>query len=519
MSHKFSSESLRKKIKVMKGKLSHSEPEHPSVRVGYWKSNDGTVDSSVANGDKILVNGKVADTNPPNGHPKTQSNGHTNGHANGHANDGLNGHTSENDVSCPDKGIKRERRYEVISRKRHVREDSIRSESLKSVSFKGVDSLPESTSILIPPRGKDSETDSGETLILSTTPTISRMASFGTSSTFVDTKTAFRLWSDAELHFQREVIEKYETGGKLWTKKSLLEIEEKIGSENPVKIPAFVGKGYVFEKEPGVMYQVEFHGYQALAFPPSHRPNGMPYSSLSLKSMPFDYSDSRSHEVELGIFHKCTALWLSNPIGQHFYSMFMKLPLPPYINKIVCFDLGSITAKPADAYPHTRQAIYRHAAALTIIECLHKRFGSKIRLYAQDTTYTNECVKVLYKKGFSVIGQHGAGGFAEIDETTLVFAPNPSFCVKEVVADIAQPAAMFWNTVLSPQESEKATMSALPLELDDRLTSYYYRPEADPDTPRVRALVQNYDRHQFPVTNLFGSSSLYTRGGMSVCHA
>ncbi|KAI0116219.1 hypothetical protein F4776DRAFT_673707 [Hypoxylon sp. NC0597] len=516
MSHKFTSESLRKRIKLMKGMLSHSEPEHPSVQIGYWKSNDGTIESPVANGDKSPTDGKAVYANCPNGHTKTQSNGHTNGRAYGSPNGRLNGHTSDNNapnIHRLDGSIKLGRRYEVVSRKRHVREDIITGESPKSVSFKGVDSPTESSD------GKGSETDSGDTLIPDAASTTPRITSFETSSTFVDARTAFRVWPDAELSFQRQVIEKYETGSKLWTKEGLRDIEEKIASENPVKIPAFAGKDYVFEKELGVTYQVEFHGYQALAFPPSHRPNGMPYSSLSLKSMPFDYSESRSHEVELDVFHKCTALWLANPIGQHFYSMFMKLPLPPYINKIACFDLGSITAKPADTYPHIRQAIYRHAAALTIIECLHKRFGSKIRLYSQDTTYTSECVKVLHKKGFSIIGQHGAGGFAEIDDTTLVFAPNPSFCVKEVVADIAQPAAMFWNTVLSPQESEKATTSTLPLELDDRLTSHYYQPEADPDTPRVRGLIENYDRHPFPVTNLFGSVSLYTRSGMSVCHA
>ncbi|KAI1413361.1 hypothetical protein F5Y13DRAFT_29208 [Hypoxylon sp. FL1857] len=501
MSYKFTSESLRKRIKAMKGKLSIAELERPGMQIRRLKSNDGTADSPVASGDKSPVNGKPLNTKRSNGYLQAKLNGHANGHTNGSENNPPN-------ISRP------ERLYEVITRNRNARVDSINSESSKSVSFKDEGSRPQSLDFLV--RRKRAETQDREAVKPAAASV--ETTSEKTNSTFIDARTAFRLWPDSELKLQRQVIEKYETGSRLWTKEELIAIEEKITTENPIKLRAFVGKDHVFEKEIGVTYQVELHGYQALAFPPSHRPNGMPYCSISLKTMPFDYSEPRSLETELTIFHTCTALWLTNPIGQHFYSMFMKLPLPPSINKIVCFDLGSITAKPAENYPHTRQAIYRHAAALTIIECLHKRFGCMIRLFAQDTSYTNECAKVLYKKGFSIVGQHGAGGFAEIDDKTLVFAPNPAFCVKEVVADVAEPAAMFWNTVLSPEDGEKASRSTRPLELDDNLTAYYHQPEADPDTPRVRALIKNYDRHPFPVTNLFGSVSLYTRTGMSVCH-
>ncbi|KAI0838376.1 hypothetical protein F5Y06DRAFT_267967 [Hypoxylon sp. FL0890] len=499
MSQKFSSDSLRKRIKAVKAMISINDPEHPGMRLRRWKSNDSIANRRLTKGDENPANGKGVDTN----HPDDHSNGLLKGHA-----------PEDKDSSQlyrPDGSIKIKRRKEVVTRRRNLGGDSTTDESPKSITFM--------EDVLRAERTEATETQGGEPMS-PTAPSVDTSASsIKTVNTFIDARSAFRAWSDKELKRQRQVIEKYETESKLWTKEELIAIEGKIKKQNPVvKIPAYVGEDHVFEKEKGVTYQVEFYGYQALAFPPSSRPDGMPYCSLSLKTKPFDYSEPRSHEVELAMFKKCRALWYSNPIGQNFYSTFMKLPLPPYINKIVCFDLGSITSKPADNYPHIRKAMYRHAAAMTIAECLHKRFGLTIKLFCQDTTYTNACVGVLYKKGFSVIGPHGAAGFAEIDDKTLVFAPNPSFCIKEIVADIAEPAAMFWNTVLSPEQSERVNKSTRPLEFDDKLSSYYFHHEADPDTPRVRNLTKNYVRHPFPMTNLFGAVSLYTRNGLSVCH-
>lgn len=156
-----------------------------------------------------------------------------------------------------------------------------------------------------------------------------------------------------------------------------------------------------------------------------------------------------------------------------FTAMFMKLPLPPSIDKIVCIDLGSITGKNADTHGYVRRAIYKHAAAMSAVEAVHRRFGTRIRLLVQDTAYCSECAELLYAKGFGVVGEHGAQGLAEVDDRTLLFAPTPRFCLKEIIADVAEPAAMFWGTVRSPEETENWTRSIEPVELDDKLMSYY----------------------------------------------
>ncbi|OTA99156.1 hypothetical protein M426DRAFT_94464 [Hypoxylon sp. CI-4A] len=79
----------------------------------------------------------------------------------------------------------------------------------------------------------------------------STIISIDTVSTFVDPKTVFRSWSANELQLQRQVIEKYNSGAKLWTKDGLIVMENKIGIRNPVVLPSFVGKGEKFEKQQG----------------------------------------------------------------------------------------------------------------------------------------------------------------------------------------------------------------------------------------------------------------------------
>ncbi|KAI0848725.1 hypothetical protein F5Y00DRAFT_80902 [Daldinia vernicosa] len=188
----------------------------------------------------------------------------------------------------------------------------------------------------------------------------------------------------------------------------------------------------------------------------------------------------------------------------------MRLPFPPYINKIVCIGLGNFIAPDSDEENELLTlSMLRHAAVLTVAETLFKRFGRYIQIIAQDVDYTPDCAMVLSRRGFFIRGRNGAGGFAEIDDKTFVFAPSSNFCLKEIVADIAKPAAMFWSTVLTPEESEKTSRAHQLVTFGNHITSTWNYPIADADTPRVQLLVKEYDVYQFPCTNLFGSVSIY----------
>ncbi|KAG4221658.1 hypothetical protein PC116_g29866 [Phytophthora cactorum] len=220
------------------------------------------------------------------------------------------------------------------------------------------------------------------------------------------------------------------------------------------------------------------------------------------------------------MFARVEYAWNSNPIGVHFHTTFMRLPFPPYINKIVCIGLGNFVLR-ADFKrdPNMQLSLYRHLAVLAAVEVLYSRFGRQIQILAQDVNYSPDCAAFLFKKGFSIVGPYGAGGLAEIDDKTFVFSPNPDFCAKEVVADIARPAAMLWKQILTPEESERQTRFDKPTGFGDQIAAYWNYDILDPDTPRVRALAKSYDVYPFPFTNVFGDVAIYTRKRMSLNYA
>lgn len=59
-------------------------------------------------------------------------------------------------------------------------------------------------------------------------------------------------------------------------------------------------------------YRAEFHGFQDLAYPPPSRPNGKPYCSIAVQTMPFDYSRTKDPKYELDTFHHYTVCAYEN---------------------------------------------------------------------------------------------------------------------------------------------------------------------------------------------------------------
>jgi hypothetical protein len=130
------------------------------------------------------------------------------------------------------------------------------------------------------------------------------------------------------------------------------------------------------------------------------------------------------------------------------------------VTKLVCFALGDLNSKPPDwwsiqneALPEDEQeldtsmidgALLHHAIALTmanIIRFYAKPGDERVRLLAQDPGYCDETKDIIKDIGFEVVGEFGAGGFAEVDDESVVFSPFPKAPVKQIIADLAQPLA------------------------------------------------------------------------------
>jgi hypothetical protein len=131
------------------------------------------------------------------------------------------------------------------------------------------------------------------------------------------------------------------------------------------------------------------------------------------------------------------------------------------VTKIVCFGLGDVSFKPPDWWriendskPELEQepeisvvegALMHHAIALTIADIARscaKTGDTGVRLLTQDPGYSDKTKDLLQEIGFEVIGEYGAGGFAELDNESIVFSAFASVPVKQIIADLARPAAI-----------------------------------------------------------------------------
>jgi roadblock/LC7 domain-containing protein len=84
-----------------------------------------------------------------------------------------------------------------------------------------------------------------------------------------------------------------------------------------------------------------------------------------------------------------------------------------------------------------RPSTIQHSVALTMADMCG---ANNVQLLAQDPSYTEEAKEMLKARGFSIVGPFGAGGFAEIDNDSVVFSAFVEAPLKQIVADLARPA-------------------------------------------------------------------------------
>ncbi|OTA89254.1 hypothetical protein M434DRAFT_110692 [Hypoxylon sp. CO27-5] len=125
------------------------------------------------------------------------------------------------------------------------------------------------------------------------------------------------------------------------------------------------------------------------------------------------------------------------------------------ITKLLCFALGTIAFPSDRSTPKNekewyeilvdllhqqKQILFAHMLALTVAAVAGAATGEEVEVFAQDPAYRRACKNVLEKNGFSVIGEHGAGGLSKIDDNSAVFYCNAGFPVTQIIADIGRPA-------------------------------------------------------------------------------
>lgn len=96
----------------------------------------------------------------------------------------------------------------------------------------------------------------------------------------------------------------------------------------------------------------------------------------------------------------------------------------------------------------------------------------------------------------------------EVDSNTLVFSVSPNVPVKQIVTDVQRPGGMIWDTVKS--EGEESTKWAKNILSD--VETWVAPFTTDPDSSRVRTLVQQYQQERFQDHDgQFGDLTIYLR--------
>lgn len=120
------------------------------------------------------------------------------------------------------------------------------------------------------------------------------------------------------------------------------------------------------------------------------------------------------------------------------------------VKKVLCFGLGDFCRSAPEWLKRQHESwdensevenaidsMIQHSMALTIAQLCG---GNKtVLLLAQDPEYTEVAEEILTKKKFKIVGTHGAGGFAEIDEESIIISAFAAAPVKQIMADLARP--------------------------------------------------------------------------------
>lgn len=160
-------------------------------------------------------------------------------------------------------------------------------------------------------------------------------------------------------------------------------------------------------------------------------------------------------------FHAHQAAWQDSTACRALIDI-LSTCTTPAIRKIVCFGLGRLDdcakTTPEKLAAAVDRAAAQHAAALTMAETLTAKqnsegiVGGVVHCYTQDPAYADTEKALLAKLGFTVL--EDPKGFLEVDEHTLVFSIIPNVPVRQIVADMARPAAMVWDEIEADREDE-----------------------------------------------------------------
>ncbi|KAI0414370.1 hypothetical protein F5X98DRAFT_390003 [Xylaria grammica] len=290
----------------------------------------------------------------------------------------------------------------------------------------------------------------------------------------------------------------YNRGKPIWTKEILSDFVAQIHSNTQVFFSRRMDGGFLlslnkaFGEEPGSWHtEVFFLGFRYLLYPLKHY-DDLEFAPFAIRQKDTQHPSRQPvHQVPWlrEKFDKALERWRSYEGWRTIQVLLSNYELPPTIDKIVCFGLGNDIVS-------NFEASSQHPAALSIRRFLKAKLGHDIRLLTQDPAYTSDTITVLEEHGFEVVGAEGIQGFVEVDENTFVLSIYTSTCVKQILADIARPAvfitAPFHENDLDWADEDWKVEEGRIGHPEERNVAALIRDRWDPDTPRTKAMFEEY---------------------------
>ncbi|CAL5872489.1 uncharacterized protein PFLUO_LOCUS6753 [Penicillium psychrofluorescens] len=150
------------------------------------------------------------------------------------------------------------------------------------------------------------------------------------------------------------------------------------------------------------------------------------------------------------VFDEKHLLWQNSKTCKDLAALVQDLLGINTVKKVLCFGLGDFCRSAPEWLKRQHKSwdedsevnnvigcMIQHSMALTIAQLC--RGNEIVSLLTQDPEYTEVAEEILTKKEFEIVGTHGAGGFAEIDEESIIISPFAAAPVKQIIADIARP--------------------------------------------------------------------------------
>ncbi|KAI2468621.1 hypothetical protein F4781DRAFT_397279 [Annulohypoxylon bovei var. microspora] len=324
----------------------------------------------------------------------------------------------------------------------------------------------------------------------------------------------------------------YDSGVKLWRKEDLVDIERQLarsctaekftvrridGSIVHIKNPMFGVQKPIWR--PYVKFQEFWHLVRST-------PDGPPQTYHCTYLVDWTNQTVRNYEGPIEnvrlLFKTSQQRWGASATCEALKSQLRKLlggdGNAKKVTKIVCFGLGDMNRKPPDWWrienntnpederePETsvvEGAFVHHAIALTMADVARScaKGDAGARLLTQDPDYSDETKDILQNIGFEVVGEYGAGGFAELDDESVVISAFTASPVKQIIADLARPVAIICAGRTSDGVFNKFQyLIPLPLPWFQLMCAPPRKPYADPESPRTRQMWKGYESRKFPV--------------------